>query len=780
MQANGMTGRLAAFSSRRPWLVIGVWLVVFVATIGVTVGFPATMTTNAEFTNRPEALRASELLDERMGDDDTPTPTEYVIVASDDLTIDDPAFRSFVETLTGEISSLSGYVDLVANFYLTGDERLVADDRKATVLPVFIAEDATGTDRYLDLIDERDGTEGFTVVSGGDESIEAAFVETAEADLVTGETIGVSVAILVLIVVFGTLVAAGVPVALAIVAIATAMGITTITGHLFELSIFVINMLIMIGLAVGIDYSLFIVGRYREERARGLDTQAAVIRTGDTASKAVLFSGLTVVTALLGMLLVPSTIFKSLGAGAIFVTIVAILATLTLLPAGLSLIGDGIDRGRKRTLMAVLGVMLLLFSWLFTIVDAGQAFTIGYIVLAIGCFVLAGLGIDPFHRRETGGDSVFWNRLTAVVMRRAVVLVISSTMLLAAAASAYFTIELGESGISTLPRETTAYRAFSLLSTRFSAISLESPHRVVIDGDLNAPEVQAGIDRLTQLLATDDAFGQPWLEVNDSGDLGVLNVPAVNDTRSTASIDSIRRLRADHVPEAFHDTDAEVLVGGPTAFTLDFIGTVNDYTPIVFAFVLGVSFLLLMLAFRSIVVPLKSVLMNLLSVGASYGLLVLVFQHGYGNEIFGFQQVERIDAWVPLMMFSILFGLSMDYHVFLLSRIREHYDHTHDNSASVAYGLRTTASMITGAALIMVAVFGGFAMGELTMFQQIGFGLAVAVIIDATIIRSILVPAAMELLGDLNWYFPSWLEWLPKLNVEGIPEADGRESVPAD
>ncbi len=192
------------------------------------------------------------------------------------------------------------------------------------------------------------------------------------------------------------------------------------------------------------------------------------------------------------------------------------------------------------------------------------------------------------------------------------------------------------------------------------------------------------------------------------------------------------------------------------------------YTPIVFAFVLGMSLILLLLAFRSIVVPIKSVIMNLLSVGASYGLLVAVFQHGWGNEIFGFKQVDRIDAWIPLMMFTILFGLSMDYHVFLLSRIKEHYDLTGDNAESVAYGLRSTASIITGAALIMVAVFGGFAMGELSMFQQMGFGLAIAVILDASIIRVILVPAAMKLLNDWNWYFPNWLGWLPQINVEGV------------
>jgi RND superfamily putative drug exporter len=225
------------------------------------------------------------------------------------------------------------------------------------------------------------------------------------------------------------------------------------------------------------------------------------------------------------------------------------------------------------------------------------------------------------------------------------------------------------------------------------------------------------------------------------------------------------------IPEAFEGTDAEVLVGGDTAYNKDFFDLTDTYTPIVFIFVLGLSFLLLTVVFRSIVVPVKAIIMNLLSVGAAYGLLVLVFQEGIGADLLGFTQVEAVEAWLPLMLFSILFGLSMDYHVFLLTRIREHYDLTGDNTESVAYGLRTTAGIITGAALIMVAVFAGFAAGDLVMLQQMGFGLAVAVFLDATIVRSVLVPASMRLLGNLNWYLPRWLRWLPDLKVEGTHAA---------
>jgi uncharacterized membrane protein YdfJ with MMPL/SSD domain len=260
-----------------------------------------------------------------------------------------------------------------------------------------------------------------------------------------------------------------------------------------------------------------------------------------------------------------------------------------------------------------------------------------------------------------------------------------------------------------------------------------------------------------------------WARWNEAGDVAVLeatlNIPS-NDERSYAEIEN---LREEIVPAAFDGTGAKVYVTGETAFNQDFFTLANDYAPIVIAFVLGLSFLLLLLAFRSVVVSAKAILMNLLSVGAAYGLLVLVFQKGVGNEVLGFQQTPTIEAWIPIFLFCVLFGLSMDYHVFLLSRIREHYDLTGNNTESVAVGLHSTAKIITGAALIMVAVFGGFAMGRLVMLQQMGFGLGVAVLLDATIVRSILVPSAMALLGDRNWYMPSWLRWLPDLRVEGTP-----------
>ena len=258
----------------------------------------------------------------------------------------------------------------------------------------------------------------------------------------------------------------------------------------------------------------------------------------------------------------------------------------------------------------------------------------------------------------------------------------------------------------------------------------------------------------------------------------MLSVPVAGDADGPEATAAIRHLRADLIPQAFGDVDAVVLVGGTSAENVDYFDIVGSWLPIVFAFVLGLSFILLTVAFRSIVIPAVAIALNLLAVGAAYGLLVLVFQKGVGNEIFGFQQVDTVEAWVPLFLFSVLFGLSMDYQVFLLSRIKERYTQTGDTAGSVAFGVGSTARLITGAALIIIAVFGGFAAGDLVMFQQMGFGVAVALLVDATIVRCVLVPASMKLLGDHNWYLPSWLNWLPEVHVEGHASNQPEDPAP--
>jgi RND superfamily putative drug exporter len=425
------------------------------------------------------------------------------------------------------------------------------------------------------------------------------------------------------------------------------------------------------------------------------------------------------VLALAGMLILPLSIFQSLSLGAIIVVLTAILASLTLLPAVLSLLGDRVDALR-------------------------------------------------IFRRRSAADHVggFWDWATKKVTARPVVSLLVATGLLASAGVWLFGMRTGFNGISSLPRGVQSERAFMVLEQNFSG-GLTSPAQIVVDGKVNSTGVQAAITRLDLMVLDDRAFGPGTVQTNQAGDLAMISLPLRGDPNSTASYDAIRRLRADEIPKAFAGSSSTVVVGGATASSVDFFALTHHYTPLVFLLVLGLSFILLMVVFRSIVLPVKAILLNLLSVGAAYGLVVLVNQKGIGAGLFGFRRAPMIEAWFPLFLFSILFGLSMDYHVFLLSRIRERYEATGDNREAVVFGLRSTGRIITGAAVIMVAVFAGFAAGKLVMLQEMGFGLGVAVLLDATIVRSVLVPSGMELLGAWNWYLPGWLRWLPEVRNEG-------------
>jgi RND superfamily putative drug exporter len=441
----------------------------------------------------------------------------------------------------------------------------------------------------------------------------------------------------------------------------------------------------------------------------------------------VFFSGMTVVLALAGMLLNPTTIFRSIAAGAIAVVLVAVAASLTLLPALLAVMGDRVNALRVPVL---------------------------------------------FRRRQQDLERTrgFWAVVARRVMARPVTSLLAATGILAVAAVPLVGIKTGFSGISTYPDGIQSKQAFTVLSRDFSG-GLTSPAQIVVDGDVRSPAVTAAIGKLQTTLKADPAYGPSTVQTNQQGNLALVSVPVNGDPSSQAATAAVRHLRTVTVPGAFAGVAASVKVGGETAGGIDFFDLTQFYTPLGIALVLGLSFLLLMVVFRSVVLPALGVALNLLSVGAAYGLLVLVFQHGIGAGLFGFQQVDTIESWLPLFLFSVLFGLSMDYQVFLLSRVQERYGHTLDNTDAVSFGLRTTGGIITGAAVIMVAVFAGFAAGRLVFLQETGFGLAVAVLIDATLVRSVLVPAAMRLLGKWNWYLPSWLGWLPQFHIEGAAPA---------
>jgi RND superfamily putative drug exporter len=666
-----------------------------------------------------EATKAKDLIDQRLREQ-TP-PEEYVVVESSTVTADQAEFGAFVDGLLGEVRGLKE-VSSVSS-YRDGAEGLVSKDGHTVLIPITLTgdkADAAVTAEPLVNVIKHASSGDFRVTTVGFGSVEGEMSTLLEETLQQGEMIGIVVALVILVVVFGAAIAAGLPVVLALLSIFVAAGATALVSNAMEMSNFVVFIITMIGLAVGIDYSLFIVSRFREERSLGHDKVDAIATAGATATRTVFFSGMAVAIALAGMLIMPDATFRSFAVGAILVVAATVFASLTLLPAVLGLMGDRIN-------------------WLRV----------------------------PFLGRTVKADHSggLWTPIVRAVTARPVVSALVSGGLLVAAALPLFNMNLGSVGISSLPAESDSRHAFDAINREFSEGVLTAD--IVIDGSVDDPAVAAGIQQLSDSVARDGFFGASKLETNQAGDLTLLTAAMPGDFSSAESRGALQRLRDTYVPAALNGAAAKVYVGGPTAETVDSVQTQKDYLPLVFTFVLGFSFLLLLVVFRSIVVPLKAVLMNLLSVGAAYGVLVLVFQEGFGAGVLGFGEAPVIESWLPLFLFAILFGLSMDYHVFLLSRIKEHYDETHDNAASVVYGLRSTAGIITGAALIMVVVFAGMASGDLVTFQQVGFGLAVAVILDATIIRMVLVPASMELLGDWNWYFPSWLEWLPKVNIEG-------------
>ncbi len=716
------TASLARACSRHAGRTLAVWGLVLVGSIAALVLVLTGFSSEGAVTNNPESERAEERLLAAFPPDPDREVSDLIVVRSSGLTVDDDEFRAFVEGLvresneTGVVSNAHSYVDV-------DDPSLVSADRQATLVPIDISDvDEAGDE--IDVVERADAEADFGVAITGDATRDYDFNELSVRDLENGELkFGLPAALIILLLVFGTVVAGLVPLLMAIVAIVTALGLVALLTQLFELSIFTTNMLTGMGLALGIDYALFVISRYREERGRGRAPDDAILATGETASRAVLFSGSAFVIAMFGLLIVPSTIFRSLAAGAILVGITSLAVALTLLPALLGLLKDRVDSAR-----------------------------------------LPIVGRPSVQRANPEGR--IWGAIIDRVLRRPAVSLALSTAALVALALPAFGLSIGSAGVSTLPDDMAAKQGYLALQREFPERTVNPVHVVVAN---NSGAVSTALEQLGGELGADPRFGPG--EIRDGrGGVADLVVPVRGDPRGDEAMAAVRDLREQLVPAALEGTNADPLVGGTTSETIDYVDNVTNPAPLVFAFVLGLSLVLLTVAFRSIVVALTAIALNLLSVGAAYGLLVLVFQNGVAADFLGFQTVDTIEAWVPLFLFSILFGLSMDYQVFLLSRIRERFDQGADTAAAVRWGVASTARIITGAALIIVAVFSGFARGDLVMFQQMGFGVAVALLIDATVIRSVLLPSAMVLLGDRNWYLPRWLEWIPHLEVEGHVE----------
>jgi RND superfamily putative drug exporter len=710
----GVTERLARASAARPRRTFVAWGIAVLAALVLVATSLHGLSSQGKVVGNPESTKAKDTIAKAFPQVVASEKQDVVVISSPRNTVGSPQFKEFAQRG-------------IASLRATGEVRdaklvAVSPDKHSALVALHIKSDSGAAP--VEKAVEQANDANFSVGITGFHSTGYDFGKQSQTDLEKGElAFGLPAALIVLVLVFAAVVAGLLPVLMAILSIIVALGLVAIISLEFSLSVFIVNMLTGMGLALGIDYSLFVVSRYREERAQGLVKHDAIARSGATASRAVLFSGSTFVVALLGMFIVPTSIMRSLALGAILVGIVSVAAALTLLPALLSVLGDRVN------------------SW-----------RVPYLGRNLG--------------REDAAEGRFWKRIVEAVLRRpALSLVLSAGAMLALAAP-IFGLHIGANGVSTLPSALPSKQGYVLLQRSFPVQNPEPARIVVVGGDPSV--VSRDLAQLNRRLAAEGSFGAGRIQTakSDGQSIGLLTSPVVGDPVGGAAVGAVRDLRANVIPSIFDGSGAKVYVGGVTAENVDYFDAVTNPTPYVLLFVLGLSFILLTVAFRSIVVAAVSVLLNLLSVGAAYGLLTLIFLDGHGASLFGFQHTHVIDAWVPLFLFSVLFGLSMDYQVFLMSRIKERYDQTGSTQDAVVGGVSSTARIITGAALIIVVVFAGFAAGKLVMFQQMGFGVAIALLLDATVIRSVVLPSTLVLLDKLSWYLPSWLDWLPHVEVE--------------
>ena len=631
---------------------------------------------------------------------------------------DDPAFKAAARDVVARLRVTAHVRDLVApgaagtlsrdgrsalvSFRVVGDEQQSRDNVKVAVAATAAAQRAHPSVR---------------IEQFGEASANNAIWKAMERDFQRAEQTSLPITLAILLVAFGAVVAAGIPLLLGMTAVLATLGLLSPLSQLIPVSEGNIDpVVLLIGLAVGVDYSMFYLRRFMEERAAGRDGRSALAVAAATSGRAVLVSGLTVMVAMAGMFLAGSSVFRSFGMGTILVVAVAIVGSLTVLPAMVAWLGDRVTRGR----------------------------------------------VPIIAKRRERGESRAWGAILDRVLRRpALSLALGAAVLIALAlpATGMHTVDPGFTG---LPQDLPIMQTYNRMQAAFPGGPV--PATVVVQArDVTAPDVQGAIARMTrQAVASPDMSGPVATRTSPDRTVEAIDIPIAGSGTDKRSERALATLRDNVIPATVGAVPAaRADVAGLTASSKDFNDVMRSHLPIVFAFVLGVAFLLLLRTFRSIVIPLTAIVLNLLSVGAAYGVLKLVFQDGHLQSLLGFAEIGGVIDWLPLFLFVILFGLSMDYHVLILSRIREEHDRGVPTEEAVSHAIRSTAGIITSAAVVMVAVFGIFATLSATIFKQMGVGLAVAVLLDATIVRAVLLPSAMTLMGKWNWYLPSWLEWLP-------------------
>ena len=657
---------------------------------------------------------------------------QVLVQGKGSVKVGDAAFTAAVKDTVSRLETTKG-VDKVKSPLAKGNEGQLSKDGKSALVTFEIPGDDDVTKDRVDstlaatAAAQKANPQVF-VGQFGDASADKAISKAFSDDFKKAEFLSLPITLLILVAAFGSLVAAGVPLLLGLTAVMATIGLLAPISQLYPMDESVNSVVLLVGLAVGVDYSMFYLRRKMEERDAGRSSEDALAFAAATSGQAVLISGLTVMIAMAGMFFAGSIVFQSFAVGTILVVGVAVVGSLTVLPAVLSKLGDKVEKGR----VPILGRM----------------------------------------RHRNHGESRIWNWILDRVLRRPVVSLVVAGAILVVLALPALNMHTANPGTSGLPRNLEVMKVYDRIQAAFPGGPIPAIVAVQAD-DVTKPEVQAGIKAMSDRALASGQMSEPvTTDISPDKTIEVVSIPLHgNGTDDTSNL-ALAKLRDDVLPRTIERVNGvEANVTGMTAGSKDFNDSMTAHLPIVFAFVLGLAFLLLLVTFRSIVIPIKAIVLNLMSVAAAYGILTYVFQEGHGESLLGFQSFGGITSWLPLFLFVILFGLSMDYHVFILSRIREAFDRGMKTDDAVAFGIKQTAGVVTSAAVVMVAVFSIFGTLSMVEFKMMGVGLAAAVLLDATLVRGVMLPAAMKLLGDWNWYLPKRLDWLPRISHEHqLPE----------
>jgi uncharacterized membrane protein YdfJ with MMPL/SSD domain len=735
-RSNNIAARMGGWSASHWKTAVFGWLAFVVAAfyIGNAVG---TKNIKDDDYGTGQSHRADQILKEGFPKSDA--LTEIVLVQSSSKTVADPQFRATVNDVIATVKDNPEVRNVKSPLVPAYRDQVSKDSRTAMV-----TWEMNGKyDHAKTKIDEiqaavtkiGDRHPAFYVGEAGGVSSHKAIDKMFSDQLKTAGERSIPITIIVLLLVFGALVAVGVPLLLALSGVIATVGLVALPSHLVPMDNNVSAVILLIGLAVGVDYSLFYLKREREERAAGKGSRAALEAAAATSGRSVLISGLTVMIAMAGMMFAGDKSYLGFGIATMMVVGVAMLGSLTVLPALLSKLGDRVEKGK----------------------------------------------IPFLHRlRRDSGENRFWKRILAPAMRRPGIAAAVAGGALLVLALPVLNLHTAQSGLSALPNSAPTVETIKKIGDAFGHGETQMTE-VAIKANTDSPATQQAIAALkTKVEAAHLNTSSIDVEVNPSHTVARVDIPLVGEGTDATSNAALEKLRTAILPATVGQVDeAEYAVTGITAQSVDENALLKQKAPIVFGFVLVFAFLLLLVTFRSIVVALKAVLLNLLSVGAAYGVLIAVFQWGWGESLLGFEGNGGIASWLPIFMFVILFGLSMDYHVFIVSRIREAYDRGMKTDAAIEHGITTTAGVVSSAALVMVGAFAVFALMPILDMKEMGVGLAAAVLIDATIVRAVLLPATMKLLGDANWYLPRWLEWLPRLDYEPRVREKAPDAAPA-